>query len=189
MRTAEPEGGALPAMALSAGVWGAGAGSKRELGCGVRRRGGAAMPGGPFGCSRAALLEPGGARTVPAGGSGVGWSRNSARGAERERELKVRKKGTVWVRDEEVLRCGAARLMQVPGTLLRAVGWSLRSGFPLGRCHTGGFQSHAVLLYGLQCSPSLPGILQDSRFTSSGLRSVFNITVAARRMLTILFKF
>lgn len=126
-------------------------GSEGALGRGVRWWGRVAVPGGPRGCSRAAPPEPGGARTVPAVGSGVGSSRSSAWEAERER--------AGWVKSKEerccvgagraagevpVPRCSAARFDAGAGSGAPGCGVVAKEWFSFGTFRVVGFLSAAV---------------------------------------------
>lgn len=143
-QTAGPEGGALPAAALSEGVgaaegsppweaprgrWAAGSGGGEGWRCPAGRAGVLGLP-------LPSPAVPARCRPLAAGSGRRGAQHGKQRGSEPD-GLKARKKGAVWVRDGRQVRsrCRGAVLlgsMQVPGAVLRAAGWSLRSGFPSG---------------------------------------------------------
>lgn len=127
-------------------------GSEGALGRGVRWWGRVAVPGGPRGCSRAAPPEPGGARTVPAVGSGVGSSRSSAWEAERERAGWVKSKeerccvgaGRAAGEEVPVPRCSAARFDAGAGSGAPGCGVVAKQWFSFGTFRVVGFLSAAV---------------------------------------------
>lgn len=144
-QTAGPEGGALPAAALSEGVgaaegsppweaprgrWAAGSGGGEGWRCPAGRAGVLGLP-------LPSPAVPARCRPLAAGSGRRGAQHGKQRGSEPD-GLKARKKGAVWVRDGRQVRrsrCRGAVLlgsMQVPGAVLRAAGWSLSSGFPSG---------------------------------------------------------